>query len=351
MVDLRTSVGGLELEHPLLLASGPLSWNGEAILRAARAGAAAVVTKTIGRRATPSPRPHVVALPHGVMNVERWSDLDPWQWVERELPRAKDGGATVIASLGLTVDDVTALARALERAGADALEVVSYDETALPSMVRAATGQVRIPVFAKLSANGSDLAGTARRCAECGASALVAIDSVGPTLRIDLERRRPRVGSGSAWWSGPGILPIALHCVSVVSRAAKVSVVGTGGVSNADEAIEMLFAGAHAVGLCSAPLVEGVAMFARIRDRMAERLGELGMASTREAVGAMASDAEARLAMRLDEAACTGCDTCIRVCPYGARRSPAAVDASCRGCGLCVSLCPTGALGGKGSET
>jgi dihydroorotate dehydrogenase (fumarate) len=120
-------------------------------------------------------------------------------------------------------------------------------------------------------------------------------------------------------------------------------------VSGAEEAIEMLYAGASAVGLCSAPLVEGVEVFARIRDRMAQRLSELGMASVREAVGA-ASDAEARLSMRLDEAACTGCGACIRVCPYGARRGPAAVDASCRGCGLCVSLCPTGALGGKGSE-
>ncbi len=350
MVDLRASVGGLELEHPLLLASGPLSWNGDAILRAFHGGAAAVVTKTISRRAACSPRPHIVALPHGVMNAERWSDLDPWQWVERELPRAKDGGATVIASLGLAADDVTALARALERAGADALEVVSYDEAALPDMVRAAVTQVRIPVLAKLSANGGDLAGTAQRCAECGASALTVIDSLGPALRIDLERRRPRVGSGTAWWSGSGILPIALHCVSVVRRASGVGVVGTGGVSSADEAIEMLYAGASAVGLCSAPLVEGVGTFARIRDRVAERLGELGMASVREAVGAMADDAEAHLAMRLDETACSGCGTCIRVCPYGARRSPADVDPSCRGCGLCGSLCPTGALGGKGSE-
>ncbi len=343
MVDLRTALGGLELEHPLILASGPLSWNGAAVLRAHRAGAAAVVTKTISRRAACSPRPHIAAEREGVLNVERWSDLDPWQWVERELPSAKDGGARVIASVGLAADDVAALAGALERAGADALEVVSYDESALPGMVRAAVERVRIPVFAKLSANGCSLLETARRCVEEGASALTAIDSVGPALRIDLERRRPLLGADAAWWSGPGILPLALHAVSRLHREVGAPVVGTGGVRDADAAIEMLMAGASAVGLCSAPLIEGLELLARLRERLDARLGELGFASVREAVGALAAADEAD-AMEWSEAACTRCSACVKVCPYAARQSPAGAGNECRSCGLCVSVCPTGAL-------
>ncbi len=158
------------------------------------------------------------------------------------------------------------------------------------------------------------------------------------------------MGSGSAWWSGPGILPIALHAVHVVHGAVAVPVVGTGGVVDADAAIEMLFAGASAVGLCSAPLVEGLGVFARIRDRMAQRLDELGIASVRSAIGAMEREAAAGFAMVLDGAACTRCGACVRACPYGARRDPDVTDAACRGCGLCVSLCPAGALSWEGSE-
>ncbi|MCX6099870.1 MAG: 4Fe-4S binding protein [Candidatus Bipolaricaulota bacterium] len=350
MVDLRVDLAGLTLVNPLVLASGPLSWNGDAIVRAHRAGAAAIVTKTIRRAAARSPRPHIAATPHGVLNTERWSDLESRQWIDREIPRAKDGGATVVASLGLAVDDVVALAEQLERAGADALEVVSYDEAVLPSMVCAAVERVRIPVLAKLGVNGCDLAGTARRCAESGARGITAIDSVGPTLRVDLARRRPVLGADSAWWSGPAILPIALHAVHVVRGAVAVPIVGTGGVADADAAIEMLFAGASAVGLCSAPLVEGLGVFSRMRERMAQRLDELGIASAHDAIGAMERETAAGFAMVLDDAACTHCGACVRVCPYAARQGPGAVEAACRGCGLCVSICPAGALAWERGE-
>ncbi len=351
MADLRTSLAGLSLEHPLVLASGPLSWDGEAIARAHRAGAAAIVTKTISRTAARSPRPHIASVPGGVLNAERWSDLSPRQWVERELPLAKDSGATVIASVGPTPDDVDSLARALERAGADALEVVSYVEAALPDMVRLAVEAVDVPVFAKLNANGRDLVGTARACVVRGAAAITAIDSLGPALRVDLERRRPLLGAASAWWSGPAILPQALHAVSVVHDAVGVPIVGTGGVGDADAAIEMLFAGASAVGLCSAPLVSGLGLFSRMRDAMGERLDRLGIAAVRGAVGAMAGEVETGFILRFDAGACAGCGACVRICPYRARRSPDAVLTACRGCGLCVSVCPRGALGWERSET
>ena len=351
MADLRVDLAGLPLSSPIVLASGPLSWDGDAIVRAHEAGAAAVVTKTISRTAASSPRPHIAAIRGGMLNAERWSDLPARQWIDRELPRAKEGGATVIASVGLCSGDVAALARALEDAGADALEVVAYDEDALPGMVRAAVRRVRIPVFAKLSVNGCDLAGVAKRCAARGARAISAIDSVGPTLRIDIERRLPILGAGSAWLSGEAILPLALHAVRVTRKAALLPILGTGGVSDGESAIEMLFAGATAVGLCSAPLVHGLGLLARIREHIAKRLDELGFASARDAVAALEPPIDETLSFRLDEVRCTRCGACVRVCPYLARRSPEAVAASCRGCGLCASTCPTRALAWGRSKT
>ncbi len=350
MADLRTSLCGIELEHPLVLASGPLSWNGAAIAAAARAGAAAVVTKTISCQAARSPRPHLAALGGGVLNAELGSDLAPERWLDRELPRAREAGATIIVSLGLSVSDIERLAVAFERAGADALEVVSYNAAALPAMVRAAVARVQIPVLAKLSANDRDLVSTATACAAAGASGLTAIDSLGPALRIDLVRRRPRLAGAAAWWSGPAILPLALAAVHRLHRAVSLPMVGTGGVDDADAAIEMLIAGACAVGLCSAPLAHGVGLFARLRDRMAQRLDALGLESVRAAVGSLRDREDRVQAFHLDAARCTECGACVRVCPYVARRSSRDVSAECRTCGLCVSVCPTGALDWEGSE-
>ena len=344
MADLRTAVGGLELDHPLVLASGPLSWNGEAIVRAYRAGASAVVTKTISRRAATQPVPHLVRVGGGVLNAERWSDLDSAQWIQLEIPLAKDAGVPVIASVGLEPGDVEALAAALEEAGADALEVVSYDEATLPALVDAAVRRVRIPVFAKLSANGRDLVGTARACVERGTSALTVIDSVGPALRIDPRTRRPLLGATAGWLSGPAILPIALHAVAAVRQAVAVPVIGTGGVEDADTAVEMLLAGACAVGICSGALVHGLDLFRRLRGDLSDRLDELGLASIEDAVGAARWEEARGVRMGFDEVACIHCEACVRACPYQARRSPADVGEACRGCGLCVSVCPAGAL-------
>jgi len=334
----------------LVLASGPLSWNGEAIVRAHRAGAAAVVTKTIGRRAATQPVPHLVRTGGGVLNAERWSDLDSIRWIEREIPLAKDAGVPLVASVGLEPADVEALASALEGAGADALEVVSYDEAALPALVDAAVRRVRIPVFAKLSANGRDLVGTARACVERGASALTVIDSVGPALRIDARTRRPLLGATAGWLSGPAILPIALHAVAAVRQAVTVPVIGTGGVEDVDAAVEMLLAGACAVGVCSGALVHGLSLFGRVRDGLSDCLDGLGLLSVRATVGAARWDETPGARMRFLEAACVHCGICVRLCPYEARPSPDVVGEACRGCGLCVSVCPAGALVWEGRE-
>lgn len=356
MTDLSTTLCGMTLRTPLVLASGPLSFDGDALARAHRAGAGAVVTKTIRRSVARNPVPHIARERGGLLNTERWSDLPPDRWIEREIPRARRAGAVVIASVGLTSDDVRALAQPLAEAGACALEIVSYDGAATPGMVEEACARVSVPVFAKVSANGPNVVAAARACLASGAAAITAIDSVGPVLRFDLASRRPRLG-GYGWLSGRPILPIALRAVADIARATGCVLVGTGGVETADDAVEMLYAGAHAVGVCTAPLVRGVSLFGDLARDLAARLSALGYASPGEAVGAglpglPGADGfpEER---RGDEGwrfvwtreSCTDCGTCVRVCPYGARRTAEeVVDAACRGCGLCAASCPTGSL-------
>ena len=80
--DLTMQICGLELMNPFILASGPLSFNGEAILRAHRAGAGAVVTKTICREAARNPLPHIAKLSNGLLNGEQWSDIPAQVWID-----------------------------------------------------------------------------------------------------------------------------------------------------------------------------------------------------------------------------------------------------------------------------
>ena len=360
MTDLTTLICGLELRNPFVLASGPLSYDGEALLRAHHAGAGAVVTKTICKEAARNPLPHIAKLPNGLLNGEKWSDLPARAWIDREIPLAKDGGATVIASVGLGTSQVKAFALSLSAAGADALEICSYDASEMIPMVEEAVRQVDIPVFAKVSANWPDVTAVAAECLRAGASGITATDSVGPALRLDVERREPIVGSGFGWLSGDAIFPISLRVVADVALETRTPIIGTGGVHRVDECVEMLMAGAHAIGLCSLPMISGLGVFTDLATGLAARLDELGYDQIQEAIGAAlpalrrsksapilvpeAKDTDTAFFL-WDESLCSFCDMCVRVCPYQARTAPNQLDRShCRLCGLCASVCPTNAL-------
>ncbi|MDI7276095.1 MAG: 4Fe-4S binding protein [Anaerolineae bacterium] len=354
MADLAVDLCGFELRNPLILASGPLSSSAAGIRAAFAAGAAAVVTKTIRPEASANPVPHIAAAGRGsLLNTEGWSDLSAEQWIERELPDLSDREGVLIASTGHTPGEVQRLARPLAEAGADMLELVSYRAEDAAPMVAAAKKAVSIPVLIKVNGSWPDLLEVVGACLEAGADGITAIDSVGPALRIDVETGRPMLGS-LAWLSGQAILPIALGAVARISLRHPVPVVGTGGVGEAEDAIEMIMAGAAAVAAHTAPLLRGLGWFARTRaalERWLEghdvaRLADLrgrGLRRLREPLS------YAPLRFRFDEGLCTRCEQCIHVCAYQARHLTPEGDmllgpALCHSCGLCASVCPTGAL-------
>jgi dihydroorotate dehydrogenase subfamily 1 len=354
MADLGVDLCGIHLPNPLILASGPLSWGAEGVRAAFAAGAAAVVTKTIRPQATVNPVPHIASAGAGtLLNTEGWSDFPAERWLTEELPALAERDGVLIASVGHTPEEVAQLAGPLAGLGADMLELVSYRAEDAAPMVMEAKRAVTVPVLIKVSANWPNLLKVVESCVRAGADGVTAIDSIGPTLRVDVETAEPRLGS-YAWLSGRAILPISLRVVADICLRHRVPVVGTGGVGGAEDAVEMVMAGATAIGVHSAPLLQGLSWFGKTQSRLAQwletrghtRLADLrslALSHLREPVPHIP------LAFAFDGEQCNRCGRCVTVCAYGARelteeREMLLDRDLCRSCGLCVTVCATGAL-------
>lgn len=360
MGELGVELCGIRLANPLILASGPLSWNAVGIRAAFDAGAAAVVTKTIRPEATQNPVPHMLALGRdSMLNTEGWSDLPARQWIEHELPALAERSGVLIASTGHTPCEVAQLAGPLAEAGADMLELVSYRAEDVAPMAAEAKARVSIPVLVKVSANWPDMVDVAGLALQAGADGITAIDSIGPALRIDVETGRPELGQW-AWLSGEAIRPLAVGAVARIRSRYDVPVVGTGGVGRAGDVVEMVMAGATAVGVHTAPLLRGLGWFGTIQDGLERWLAAHDVSTLAELRGRALGHLEEAVShepldFAFDVGTCTRCGRCVTVCAYAARelRDDGEMlldEALCRGCGLCASVCPTGALSVVGRQ-
>ncbi|MBI4790736.1 MAG: 4Fe-4S binding protein [Chloroflexi bacterium] len=369
MANLRTRLFGVEMPSPFVLASGPLSYGAEGIWAAYRAGAGGVTTKTLRLEPAINPTPHIVVprssnLRATLFNSEKWADL-PWtQWVESELPALKNHPGILIVSLGHTAAEAQVIAGpVVETQVVDAIECVAYRRDALPSLVRAVRDRTDLPILAKLTFNwGDELYETAQAALDAGANGYTAIDSIGPTLEIDVNTGQPRIGGAGnrAWMSGAAIRPVAQAVVAELVSRFNVPVIGTGGIFSAEDAVEMTMVGAAAVSVCTAPLLRGLAWFGKSSERLNRWLDERGYADLAEVRGIALSrlhtaDGTTPLTFDFEPTLCTLCRLCIIVCAYAARQIEGEkprdselkqiLDTErCRSCGLCVEVCKPAAL-------
>ena len=270
-VDMTARLGSLTLPNPVVAASGTYGHSDEVARLGDPSKIGAVTTKSLSVdpwAGNPPPRVHNTAA--GMINSVGLQNPGVAAWIDPDLPPLLARGARVIASIwGRSVDDYTKAAAALAPAFGrlvalevnvscpnleDRGEMFAHHPDATAGVIAAVISQVPqgFPVFAKLSPNVTDLRPIAAAAVEAGATGLTLVNTL-MGLAIDPERRKPRLGGVGGGLSGPAMRPVALRCVFDVARALPgLPIIGTGGTASGTDAVEMLLAGATAVGVGTA---------------------------------------------------------------------------------------------------
>jgi len=300
--DLSVELCGIRLRNPLILASGILGTGPDLLVRVARAGAGAVTTKSCSLKPRKGhPNPTVLDWGHGLINAVGLANPG-LEEMSRIIAQAKELlkplGVPLIASIfGGKTEEFAALARKLNSLP-DFIEVniscpnveaemgrpFATDARMAAQVTAAVREASQVPVIVKLSPNVTDIAYIARAVEEAGADAISAINTVSGMV-IDIHSGRPVLANRIGGISGPAIKPIALRCIYEITRVVKVPVIGIGGVTSGKDALEMIMAGATAVGIGSAVYYRGVEAFGQIAGEMRDLMAELGYETLAEVRG------------------------------------------------------------------
>jgi dihydroorotate dehydrogenase (NAD+) catalytic subunit len=299
-LNLEVRVAGLELQHPVLNASGIMGESLDGLLAIGRSGVSALVTKSY----TPSPRqpypmPRVLHLDVGSLNAVGLAN--PGIEGLRDHMRALVGlGIPIIVSVaGSLPEDFAKVAAVAEEAGAAAVELnlscphvekmgldIGMDPMMSRKVVSAVASTVKIPVIAKLGISDK-MVETAEASLEAGAKGLTLINTV-RAMRIDIYSLRPALGHGIGGLSGPAIHPIAVRAVYEVYRELRPDIFGAGGVESWEDAVELILAGAKAVQVGSGLVRRGLQVIGEIKRGIADYMSYMGFRSLTDMVGAAA---------------------------------------------------------------
>ncbi len=292
--ELAVDLCGVHLPNPLILAAGILGTGAELLERVARAGAGAVTTKSCG----PAPRaghpnPTVLDWGHGLINAIGLANpgVERMEAILRDAKsRLEPLGVPLIASIfAETVEGFAEMARRVSQAGPDFIEVniscpnvaaefgrpFATDPDSAAAVTRAVRGATDLPVIVKLSPDVTDIAAIARAVEAAGADAIAAINTVAGMV-IDVDCGQPILANRVGGLSGPAIRPIAVRCVYAICQAVGIPVIGLGGIVEGRDAIEMIMAGATAVGIGSAVYYRGLDAFGKIAQEMISFMSEHG---------------------------------------------------------------------------
>ena len=237
---------------------------------------------------------------YGMLNAVGLQNPGVEHVVAHELPRLRElyKGVVLANVSGFSIDDYVYTCERMDKAPeVDIIEVniscpnvhnggmaFGTQPEAAAEVTRAVKAVTHKPVYMKLSPNVTDIVAIARACEEAGADGLCLINTI-LGMRIDIRRRRPVLANRYGGYSGPGVFPVALRMVNQVARAVQVPIIGCGGVEKAEDVVEMMMAGATAVEVGAANLVNPMAC-KEIVERLPRLMEELGIENLTEIIGA-----------------------------------------------------------------
>lgn len=353
----KTNISKTILNPPIMNAAGPLVRDYQSAYNISQTKAGALVTKTISLKEPKIPKPCMAQIKGGFLNCETWSEMPLSMWL-KILPRIKKLNLPLIISLGYTSNDIARLIPQIAPY-ADAIELSTHylgDEiNVFKETVFEARSKTNLPLWVKLSPNLSNLAEFALAAENSGADAIVAVNSFGPAMIIDVESGLPIMGasSGYGWLSGPAIFPIALRIVFELSQGLKIPIIGVGGISSANEVIQMIMAGAKAVQICTSAILQGPKIFDKIAQELKDFLHRHNLSGYEEIHGLTYKKLKNKkinyteISIKINSTLCNACELCKVSCPYYAIeiKNTAKINKEfCFGCGLCITRCPRGAI-------
>jgi dihydroorotate dehydrogenase (NAD+) catalytic subunit len=296
--DLSVEFAGIKLPNPTILASGILGVSSEVMIRASRAGAGGVVTKSFNRKGREGyHNPTFIEVPGGYLNALGIPNPGMDE-MRGEVESVSKAGVPVIASVfGFDGEEFADAAAKGEEGGAVAIELnvscphvkevgveIGQRADMVAEVTRAVKRRVGLPVIVKLTPNVSNIQEIARAAEAAGADCLTAINTA-LGMAVDIDAATPVLGGIFGGLSGPALHAIAVRTVYQTKQAVKIPIIGVGGITDWKGAVEMMMAGASAVQIGTAVMYKGVEVFREITAGMSKFLRENGYGSVPEIVG------------------------------------------------------------------
>ena len=299
--DLRVNIGALELQNPVMTASGTFGYarEFEDLVNLHRLGGIIVKGISLEPRAGNPPQ-RIVETPCGMLNAIGLQNVGVERFITEKMVYLKGIGVPVIVNiLGDTVDEYRQISERLQGVeGIAALEVnISCPNVkkggvafgTIPAMAAAVTEAVKkaadVPVMVKLSPNVADIVEMAKAVEAGGADSISLINTL-IGMAIDLQRRKPVLANVIGGLSGPAIKPVALRMVYQAAGAVQIPVIGIGGIENAEDALEFIVAGATAVQIGTANFINP-RVSEEVVDGIADYVRTNKLASIRDLIGTL----------------------------------------------------------------
>ena len=298
MVDLSVRIAGVEFPNPVIAASGTYG-NGECytdLYPLSKLGGVSCKGMTIEPKLG-NPPPRIAETYSGILNSVGLQNIGVHGFIEYYLPTLKEEGNVIIANVaGATIDDYIAAAEALDASDIDMIELniscpnvkqggaswgVSCEgAAAVTSAVRRATKK---PLIVKLTPNVTDITSIAKAVEAEGADCISLINTL-LGMRIEINSRRPILKNNMGGLSGPAVFPVAVRMVWQCFNAVKIPIIGMGGISTWEDAIEMMLAGATAIQMGTAIFTDPYAPL-KVIEGIEEYMDKNGIKSLTEIIG------------------------------------------------------------------